>query len=232
MWNCNPKFERESLFLMKEDTVAELEACYSEGSSEMGEIGMSQIRIDCPAVYLREYAIDDLESLHALTWQPEIYEFLPGWNVSREQREEWFVHYEREENARFLKAVSGGGEVGDLRLRLGMIEKSSGEFIGWCCTGLKEELPVPEREIMYAISNQHRNKGYTTQAVKGMVEYLFQHTKIDSLVALAHIRNIASMRVIEKSGFIFKKKIKIEDESYRYYTRSKSSPVEDERLRI
>ncbi|WP_336772393.1 GNAT family N-acetyltransferase [Paenibacillus sp. MMO-58] len=192
---------------------------------------MSQIRIDCPAVYLREYAIDDLESLHALTWQPEIYEFLPGWNVSREQREEWFVQYELEENARFMKAVSDGGDVGDLRLRLGIIEISSGEFIGWCCTGLKDELPDPEREIMYAISNKHRNKGYTTQAVKGMVEYLFQHTKIDSLVALAHIRNIASMRVIEKSGFIFKKRIKIEDESFQYYKMSKplSRPLEDER---
>ncbi|ACT02159.1 GNAT family N-acetyltransferase [Paenibacillus sp. JDR-2] len=183
---------------------------------------MSQIRIECPAVYLREYAIDDLESLHALTWQPEIYEFLPGWNVSREQREEWFVHYELAENERFIKAVSEGGEVGDLRLRLGIIEKSSGEFIGWCCTGIKDELPDPEREIMYAISNKHRNKGYTTQAVKGMVEYLFQHTKIDSLVALAHIRNIASMRVIEKSGFNYKKMIKIEDESYQYYKTDKT----------
>ncbi|WP_347880090.1 GNAT family N-acetyltransferase [Paenibacillus sp. BK720] len=187
--------------------------------------------MDCPAVYLREYAIDDLDRLHALTWQPEIYEFLPGWNVSREQRGEWFVHYELEENARFIHAVSEGGDVGGLRLRLGIIEKSSDEFIGWCCTGVKEELPVPEREIMYAISHKHRNNGYTTQAVKGMVEYLFQHTKIDSLVALAHIRNAASMRVIEKSGFRFKKKIKIEDESYHYYNMSKplSRPREDGR---
>ncbi|MCM3626025.1 GNAT family N-acetyltransferase [Paenibacillus glycanilyticus] len=178
---------------------------------------MSQINIDCEAIYLREYAIEDLESLHALTWQPEIYEFLPGWNVSREQREEWFVHYELEENQRFIKAAAEGGDVGDLRLRLGIIEKSSGEFIGWCCTGYKDELPVPEREIMYAISNQYRNKGYTTQAVKGMIAYLFQHTRIDSLVALAHIRNAASMRVIEKSGFSLKKKVKLEEENLLYY---------------
>ncbi|WP_245772883.1 GNAT family N-acetyltransferase [Paenibacillus catalpae] len=70
---------------------------------------------------------------------------------------------------------------------------------------------------MYAISRQHRNKGYTTQAVKGMMDYLFQHTKIDSLIALAHIRNTASMRVIEKSGFSLKKKVKIEEENFHYY---------------
>ncbi|GLX71227.1 N-acetyltransferase [Paenibacillus glycanilyticus] len=178
---------------------------------------MSEIRIECPAVYLREYTIDDLESLHALTWQPEIYEFLPGWNVSREQREEWFVHYELEENARFIQAVAEGGHVGDLRLRLGIIEKTSDEFIGWCCTGIKDELPEPEREIMYAISNKHRNKGYVTQAVKGMMEYMFQYTKIESLVALAHIRNLASARVIEKSGFTYKKKLKLEEENFLYY---------------
>jgi Acetyltransferases, including N-acetylases of ribosomal proteins len=184
---------------------------------------MSKIRIDCGNIYLREYAIEDLESLHALTWQPEIYEFLPGWNVSKEQREEWFFQYELRENQQFIKAVTEGGDVGDLRLRLAIIERSTGQFIGWCCTGIKEELPVPEREVMYAISGRHRNKGYTTQAVQGMIQYLFPYTTIDSLIALAHIRNMASMRVIEKNGFVFKRKIEIEDESYHYYKMGKGA---------
>lgn len=178
---------------------------------------MSQIYIDCNDIYLREYASEDLESLHALTWRPEIYEFLPGWNVSSEQREEWFIHYELEENKSFIKAIADGGNIGDLRLRLAIIEKSSGEFIGWCCTGLKDELPVPEREVMYAISSGHRNKGYTTQAVKGIIQYLFQHTNIGSLIALALEHNTPSIRVIEKSGFTFENSIELEGESYRYY---------------
>jgi len=50
--------------------------------------------IDCKDIILREYIVGDLEEFHSLTWQPEIYEYLPGWNASREQREDWFINYE------------------------------------------------------------------------------------------------------------------------------------------
>lgn len=115
---------------------------------------------------MREYSVEDLEEFHALTLQPEIIEFLPDWNVPKEQRLDWLINYEIKENQQFLQAISAGGDIGELRLRLGIILKESGEFIGWCCTGIKDELPVPNREIMYAISKDHRGKGYTTQAAK------------------------------------------------------------------
>ncbi|MGO4544486.1 hypothetical protein AB4Z29_06795 [Paenibacillus sp. 2TAB23] len=34
--------------------------------------------IDCPDILLREYERGDLDAIHALTWQPEIHEWLPG----------------------------------------------------------------------------------------------------------------------------------------------------------
>ncbi|AJS59318.1 hypothetical protein UB51_13515 [Paenibacillus sp. IHBB 10380] len=42
-------------------------------------------KIDYKDIILREYIIDDIDEFHSLTWQPEIYEFLPGCNVSKEQ---------------------------------------------------------------------------------------------------------------------------------------------------
>jgi RimJ/RimL family protein N-acetyltransferase len=173
--------------------------------------------IECKDIILREYRIEDLDELYALTQQTEIIEFLPGWDVPKEQRLDWLIHCETVENKQFLKAVAEGGDIGDLRLRLGIISKATGEFIGWCCTGIKEELPLPNREIMYAISKNHRNKGYTTQAAQGMINYLFSRTNVEEISALALIRNTPSNKVIQKCGFEFIDTIEIEDEAYHYY---------------
>ncbi|WP_236575388.1 MULTISPECIES: GNAT family N-acetyltransferase [Paenibacillus] len=183
----------------------------------------SLFSIECKDVFLREWIPSDLDRFHSLTWQPEIYEFLPGWNVSKKQRQDWLTHYEIPENKKFLGAVSEGGNVGDLRLRLGIVWKESGELIGWCCTGMKEELPAPNREIVYAISKDHRGKGYAAQAVQGLVTYLFEETDVDVLNALALLRNIPSNRVLEKCGFRFQRDITIDGECYHWYTREKES---------
>ncbi|NUU60710.1 GNAT family N-acetyltransferase [Paenibacillus agri] len=173
--------------------------------------------IDCQDIILREYIVTDLDAFHSLTWQPEIHEFLPGWNVAKEQREEWLIHYEIPENGQFLKAVAEGGDIGELRLRLGIVLKETGELIGWCASGIKDELPAPNREIMYAISRDHRGKGYATQAVQGMVQYLFEHTNVEVLTAIALLINLPSNRVIQKSGFQLQGIIEIDNESYKHY---------------
>jgi RimJ/RimL family protein N-acetyltransferase len=178
--------------------------------------------IECEDIILREYRVEDLDEFHALTHQPEIVEFLPGWNVPKEQRLDWLLNYEVKENKEFLKAVSQGGDIGELRLRLGIISKDTGGFIGWCCTGIKDELPPPNREIMFAISKKHTNKGFTTQAAQGLIKYLFENTNVDELTAIALMYNKSSNRVIQKCGFDYLKIIEIENEKYNHYKINKS----------
>lgn len=173
--------------------------------------------IECKDILLREYAIEDVDDLYELTQQAEIMEFLPDWNASREKRMYWMQNYETVENKQFFQAVADGGQIGALCLRLAIILKESGEFIGWCCSGIKEELPPPNREIVFAISNLHTNKGYTTQAVKGMITYLFENTDVEVLYAIALVRNIPSNKVIQKSGFDFFGTVEIDNETYNHY---------------
>lgn len=174
-------------------------------------------QIECEDIILREYSIEDLDEFYTLTWQPEIYEYLPGWNVPKEQRLDWMINYEIVENKQFLKAVSEGGNIGELRLRLGIILKETGAFIGWCNTGIKDELPLPNREIMFAISKDHRRKGYTAQAVNGLLQYLFKNTDVEELNAIALVHNIGSNKVIQKCFFDFLNTLEIDDEIYNYY---------------
>ncbi|MEK4458290.1 GNAT family N-acetyltransferase [Paenibacillus sp. FSL R10-2748] len=175
------------------------------------------LTLECKDIILREYQLEDLNELHELTWQPEIYEFLPGWNVEKEVRLDWLKNYEIPENNQFLKRVEEGLKVGDLRLRLGIVLKETGKFIGWCCSGIKDDLPASNREIMYGISKDHRSKGYTTQAVQGIIQYLFDNTEIKELNAIALLENGASNRVIQKSNFKFVGEIEIDDEVYNHY---------------
>ncbi|WP_353615574.1 GNAT family N-acetyltransferase [Bacillus sp. FJAT-27264] len=100
---------------------------------------------------------------------------------------------------------------------MGIILKETGELIGWCASGIKDELPAPGREIMYAISKEHRGKGYTTQAAQGMIKYLFAHTIVEVLNAIALLHNLPSNRVIQKSGFQLQGIIEIDNESYNHY---------------
>lgn len=176
------------------------------------------LTIDCKDIILREYLIEDLDALHNLTWEPHFHEFLVDWNVSKKQREEWFLNYEIPENKRFLQAVSTDGDIGEIRLRLGIISKATGKFIGVCGTGILDKISPPKREIYYGISSEYRNKGYTTQAVKGLINYLFCNTRTEELVAIAQICNLPSNRVISKSGFVFHSDIEIEQKKYYYYT--------------
>lgn len=189
--------------------------------SNSQNISKNLFTIECNDILLREYRAEDLDELHNLTWQPHFYEYLIDWNGSKEQREDWFKNYEMPENKRFLNAVSKDGDIEELRLRLGMISKETGEFIGVCGTGILDNFPPPNREIYYGISKEHTNKGYTTQAAKGLIMYLFENTHVKELITIAQIRNIPSNRVIQKCGFEFQNNIEIENRKYNYYKLSK-----------
>ncbi len=178
------------------------------------------LTIDCGEIFLREYTIEDVGALYELTLQPEVHEFLPDFKSTKEQRLEWVKDYEIPQNKSFLASVPAIEE--DAYLRLGIFLKETGKFIGFCMTGVKPQLPKPNREIVYAISKKYSGKGYTSSAVKTLITYLFKETNVEQLNAIALPHNIGSNKVIQKVGFLFKETIDIDNQKYHYYTLQKS----------
>lgn len=174
--------------------------------------------IDCKGIMLREFRLEDLDELYNLTLQPEITDYLPDWVGTKEQYKKWLEEIYIRANKEFLKAVPN---IENEALIFGIILKETNEFIGWCFTALKDGLPYPNREIGYAISKYHRNKGYTTQAVEGMIKYLFKKTNVEVLNALALTYNIPSNRVIQKCGFKYINNIELDNHEFCHYTLSK-----------
>jgi [ribosomal protein S5]-alanine N-acetyltransferase len=59
-------------------------------------------------------------------------------------------------------------------------------------------------EIGYSILSDYQNKGYATEAVRSMLEWAFPSLKKDCIIAHTYPHLKASIRVLEKNGFLFK----------------------------
>ncbi|MFE6138406.1 GNAT family N-acetyltransferase [Bacillus sp. NPDC057893] len=194
----------------------------------MGEENSTKLfRLDCGDIYLQEFSTKDAENIYKISNQPEIEKFLPDWKSTKEQRVNWVTNYEIPANKVFLDAATNSSNIEGHFLKLGVFIKDTNEFIGWCCTGIKEELPSPNREIMYAISREHQNNGYATKATRGLIDYLFKNTTLDVLNAIALINNVPSNKIIEKCGFTYMSQQTIENQLYNHYLLSKSEWIKN-----
>ena len=81
-----------------------------------------------------------------------------------------------------------------------MIERKDGTHIGELCFKGLDENGVAE--IGYGISEEYRNQGYATEAVKAVLSRAFQDPKVTAIEAETDAENVSSKRVLEKSGFI------------------------------
>ncbi len=81
-----------------------------------------------------------------------------------------------------------------------MIEKKDGTHIGdLCFKGLE---PNGTAEIGYGILEEYQGQGYATEAVRGALNWAFDHPGVTAIEAETEPENKASQRVLEKCGFL------------------------------
>lgn len=92
--------------------------------------------------------------------------------------------------------------------------KETGELIG--DTGINEVEGKPgEVEIGYGICKKYSGRGYATELIKAMTEYSVRVFKTTILYGRVMCGNNASVRVLEKNGFVFVgKELDAEDDPY------------------
>ena len=78
-----------------------------------------------------------------------------------------------------------------------LIQKKDGTRIGYFGMGLVGQY----WEIGYVLISSERGKGYCTEAVQLAVDYLFMSKDIVRIQATSHLDNVASQKVLEKTGF-------------------------------
>jgi ribosomal-protein-alanine N-acetyltransferase len=80
-----------------------------------------------------------------------------------------------------------------------IVQKKDGTKIGL----MNHRLVLPNCgiEISYELIPEERGKGYGTEAVQLMVDYLFLSKDIARIQATVDVRNKVSQRLLEKTGF-------------------------------
>jgi ribosomal-protein-alanine N-acetyltransferase len=78
-----------------------------------------------------------------------------------------------------------------------IVEKKDGSRIGF----VYHELKGGQLEIGYALLPSERNRGYGTEAITIIVDYLFLAKPVARIQATADVRNKPSQRILEKNEF-------------------------------
>lgn len=78
-------------------------------------------------------------------------------------------------------------------------EKNTGHFVGMISIELTHS--INKMALSFRFKPEIWRQGYATEAVSATVEFAFDKLMFSELSALIHPDNIASQRVVEKSGF-------------------------------
>ena len=82
-----------------------------------------------------------------------------------------------------------------------IIEKKDGSKIGFIAHFYVLHVAGRQLEIGYSLLPNERGKGYCSEAVRIMVDYLFLSKDTGRIQAQTDPRNIGSQKVLEKAGF-------------------------------
>lgn len=93
--------------------------------------------------------------------------------------------------------------------------KNASKMIGF--TGYRNFHEPPELQLIYGLLPDYCGKGYATILAKLMLKYGFEELKFDEIVASADVPNVASIKVMQKSGMRFEKQVVIDGLDTIYY---------------
>ena len=91
----------------------------------------------------------------------------------------------------------------------------SDEFIGFFELAHLDN--TEEIEVGYRIHKKYWNKGYATEMTKVLIDYEFNIMKLDQIAGITHPENIASQKVLTKSGLIYVTDAFFYDSDVKYY---------------
>lgn len=161
------------------------------------KINLSEITIKTERLLLRPWKNSDLQDFNE-------YASVDGVG----QMAGWTPHKSMEESAAVLKMFIEGKKTFAIEY--------NGKVIGSLGVEVYDEKKLPEfdeklgREIGYVLSKDYWGKGLMPEAVRAVIEYLFDEEKLDFLICCHFTDNEQSWRVQEKCGFKHYKMVKSE----------------------
>jgi RimJ/RimL family protein N-acetyltransferase len=108
-----------------------------------------------------------------------------------------FPHpYTRADAQRWLKQITAAESDLNFAIDVG------GEAVGGIALVLGSDVERCSAEIGYWLGEQFWGRGISTAAVIALTDYAFQNLKLTRVFAVPFARNDASVRVLEKAGYL------------------------------
>ncbi len=149
-----------------------------------GQIGE---QIETERLRLRMFLPEDAEPVYRIWNNPEVVKYIdPNWKPSLDDA-----------RAAMTRLVQHWREKGFGQWAV--ILKDEDRLIGYVGFKLLEQ-KGPEIELLYGLDMPYWNKGLTTEAAHAALRYIYDHTNLDRIVAVANPENTGSWRVMEKLG--------------------------------
>lgn len=158
--------------------------------------------LETERLILRPFAPDDAEAIFAMRSDAAIMRFIREPQKNLTETKNWI---------RLVSSRWRDEKIGFCAV----IEKASGQFIGWC--GLWRLRETGETEIGYAIARNFQGAGFATEAAEVFLKYGFEEINAEKIVAVAHPANKSSRRVMEKLGMTYEKTGKFYGANLAYY---------------
>jgi ribosomal-protein-alanine N-acetyltransferase len=168
--------------------------------------------IQTERLILREMRFEDMDGLFELDSDPEVHKYLGNNCVKDIEQVKKIVTSVKQQ---YIENGIG---------RWSMIDKKSGEFIGW--TGLKlvkETLNGHSDfyDLGYRLLQKYWGKGLATESALASLKYGFETLNLEIIYASAHIDNLQSNRILNKIGFQFVETYPYESWTKNWYALSR-----------
>jgi ribosomal-protein-alanine N-acetyltransferase len=109
-----------------------------------------------------------------------------------------------------------------------VLPREEDTLIGFC--GFWFFYDPPELQLLYGISPDRWGKGLATEIARAMIRYGFEEHSFDRIIASADAPNLASLRVMEKAGMTFEKRVCINGLDLVYYALAREAFHPDESI--
>ena len=163
-------------------------------------IDITGITLETERLVLREWTLDDLDDFFEYAKNPDV-----------GPRAGWFAHKNKEESLEILQRF-----IQDKKT-FAIVYKENNKVIGslgiekyGAVEKLSEFFDYQGREIGYALSKDYWGRGLMPEALRAVIDYLFNELNLDFLLCGHFDFNNQSKRAQEKVGFVPYRKIKFE----------------------
>lgn len=150
---------------------------------------MSPMIWETDRLILRAFQYIDVEPFAAYRSDPEIAKF-----------QYWDIPFTEEKAAKFIEEMKGiqpgiPGEWYQIAIELKMMHL----LIGDCAFCILAE-DSQQAEIGFTLARQYQGKGYATEAVRRLLDYLFGELNLHRVRAICHVDNLASAKLLKRVG--------------------------------